>query len=38
MQPPEMNSLSNFIWQNGNEPPNQSTNNEDMVEKAKRDA
>ena len=32
-----MASLLNYKWQNRKERPNQSTNNRDMVEKAKRD-
>ncbi len=37
MQPSEMASLSNFKWQTRKKRPNRSTNNGNMVEKAKRE-
>ncbi len=37
LRPSRMTSLSNSRWQNFKERPTQSTNNRNMVEKAKRD-
>ena len=36
MKPLEIAHLSNSMWQNGKERPNQSTNNVNMAERAKR--